>query len=169
MRKPRSDSKLKNLPQGTRDKIIAWCAMDGGLAGAREKCRGELKIATSERALSELVRWQAQQDELRAGNDLAIQALEWWRTNRPEAGADELRAAQFFALTMKAQASDDPYLSLKVLREQGRDMDRLLMTRRVKLLEERAAKAKAALEKVKSRGGLTPEAMKNIEEAARFL
>lgn len=44
-----------------------------------------------------------------------------------------------------------------------------LAERRVKLLEDNAAKAKAALEQVKTAGGMTPETLKIIEEAARLL
>lgn len=44
-----------------------------------------------------------------------------------------------------------------------------LTERRVKLLEENQAKAKAALEQVKSAGGMTPETLKIIEEAAKLL
>ena len=168
MRKPRSDSKLKNLPLAKREKIAAWCA-EGGLGVARAKCKSELGIATSERALSEFLRWQKREDELHTGNELAMQALDWWKANRPEADSEELRTAQFFALMMKAQAADDPELAIAVLKEQGKDLDRGIAYRRVKLLEENAAKAKAALEGIKSKGGLTPETLKQIEEAARLL
>lgn len=41
--------------------------------------------------------------------------------------------------------------------------------RRVALLEDNAAKAKAALETVKKTGGLTAETLRQIEEAARLL
>lgn len=167
MRKPRSDSKLKNLPEAQRRKIFTWCGK--GLAEARTLCKTELGIVTSERALSEFLRWQARADELSSGSDLAIQALDWWRKNRPEASEDELRAAQFFALTMKANAADDPELAIAVLREQGKDLDRGLAMRRVRILEDNAAKAKAALEGIKSKGGLTPETLARIEEAARML
>ena len=56
-----------------------------------------------------------------------------------------------------------------MLREQGKDLDRGIAYRRVKILEENAAKAKAALEGLKSKGGLTPETLARIEEAARLL
>ncbi len=168
MRKPRSDSKLKTLPAATREKIAAWCAA-GSLAEARERCRKELGVSTSEQRLSEFCKWQARADELRTGNELAMQALEWWKQNRPDAGADELRAAQFFALSMKATAGDDPELAIAVLREQGKDLDRGIAYRRVKILEDNAAKAKAALEGIKSKGGLTAETLARIEEAARLL
>lgn len=150
MRKPRSDSKLKNLPEATRRKIFAWCGK--GLAEARTICKAELGIVTSERALSEFMKWQARQDELQTGNDLALQALEWWRANRPEATEDELRAAQFFALSMKAQAADDPELAIAVLREQGKDLDRGLAMRRVKVLEAKMTEGREVLEDKK----LTP-------------
>ena len=145
MRKPRSDSKLKMLPAATREKIAAWCAA-GSLAEARERCRKELGISTSEQRLSEFCKWQARADELRTGNELAMQALEWWKANRPDAGADELRAAQFFALSMKAQAGDDPELAIAVLREQGKDLDRGLAARRVLVLEAKLSAGREVME-----------------------
>lgn len=151
MRKPRSDSKLKNLPLAKREKIAAWCA-ESGLGPARAKCKSELGIATSERALSEFLRWQKREDELHTGNELAMQALEWWKANRPEADAEELRTAQFFALMMKAQAADDPELAIAVLKEQGKDLDRGLAARRVKVLEAKFTEGREVLEDKK----LTP-------------
>jgi hypothetical protein len=50
-----------------------------------------------------------------------------------------------------------------------KDKDLSISERRVSLLEENAAKAKAALEGIKSKGGLTPETLKQIEEAAGLL
>lgn len=151
MRKPRSDSKLKTLPLAKRERIAAWCA-EGALGAARAKCKSELGIATSERALSEFAKWQKKDDELRLGNQTAIQALEWWKTNRPEADADELRTAQFFALLMKANAGDDPELALAVLKEQGKDLDRGLAARRVLVLEAKLSTGREVMEDKK----LTP-------------
>ena len=151
MRKPRSDSKLKNLPEATRRKIVAWCGK--GLAEARTICKAELGLVTSETRLSEFVKWQARQDELHTGNELAMQALEWWRTNRPGASEEEMRAAQFFALAMKAQNSDDPDLAIAFLREQGKDLDRGVAVRRVQLLEAKLNTGREVMEDKK----LTPE------------
>lgn len=50
-----------------------------------------------------------------------------------------------------------------------KEKDLALSERRVKLLEENAAKAKQQLEAVKQKGGLTPEVLREIEEAAKLL
>lgn len=50
-----------------------------------------------------------------------------------------------------------------------KDTDLQLAERRVVLLEDNAKKAKAALEQVKSKGGLSPSTLKQIEEAAALL
>jgi hypothetical protein len=50
-----------------------------------------------------------------------------------------------------------------------KEQDLKLAERRVLLLEDNAAKAKAALEGIKSKGGLTAETLKQIEEAAKLL
>ena len=50
-----------------------------------------------------------------------------------------------------------------------KDAEIALAVRRMNLLEENAAKAKQALEAVKKQGGLSPETLAQIEEAARLL
>lgn len=50
-----------------------------------------------------------------------------------------------------------------------KDEDLAQRDRRIRLLEDNAAKAKAALEGIKSKGGLTAETLREIEEAAGLL
>jgi hypothetical protein len=44
-----------------------------------------------------------------------------------------------------------------------------IQERRVELLEKKMAEAKQTLEQIKGRGGLTPETLRQIEEAAKIL
>lgn len=60
-------------------------------------------------------------------------------------------------------------LKLKQRALDQKDEDLRQRDRRITLLEDNAAKAKAALEGIKSKGGLTQETLKQIEEAARLL
>jgi hypothetical protein len=165
MKKPRSDSKLANLPEDQQEEISAWCKE--GFAVARDLCKARLNLSVSVRGLSEWHAWYRRQEQLRSGNERVLQTLEWFRKHRPQATADEIRAATF--LQLQTLHEDDPQIQLALLKEQGRDLDRKLATRRVKILEDNAAKAKAALEGLKSKGGLTAETLKTIEEAAGLL
>jgi len=165
MRKPRSDSKLANLSEKTQDEIFEWCKQ--GYEVARDLCKSKLSLSVSARCLCEWHRWRERQEKLRTGNARVFQTLEWFRKNRPAASPEEIRNATFLSLTLQHEGDKD--FQLQLLKEQGRDLDRDLSARRVALLEENAAKAKAALEGLKSKGGLTAETLKTIEEAAKLL
>jgi hypothetical protein len=60
-------------------------------------------------------------------------------------------------------------LKLKERALNQKDQDLALAERRVEMLEANATQAKAALEGIKSKGGLTPETLRQIEEAAKLL
>jgi len=165
MKKPRSDSKLANLPEETQAEIATWCIE--GLEVAKDMLHSKLGTSISLSALSCWYAWYRRQQSLQNGNARVLQTLEWYRANRPDAPASEIRNATFLTLSLIHEADKD--FQLQLLKEQGRDMDRDLAARRVQLLEENAAKAKAALEGLKSKGGLTAETLKTIEEAAGLL
>ena len=165
MSKPRSDSKLKNLSEKVQDEILEWCKQ--GFAVARDLCKAKLSLSVSVRCLCEWHKWRERQEKLREGNARVLQTLEWHRKNRPDASPEEIRNASFLSLSLRYEEDKD--FQLQLLKEQGRDLDRDLSARRVALLEENAAKAKAALEGLKNKGGLTAETLKTIEEAAGLL
>ena len=165
MKKPRSDSKLANLPEKVQDEIFEWCKQ--GYEVARDLCKAKRGLSVSGRCLSDWYHWRERQEKLRTGNARVLQTLEWFRKNRPSATPEEIRNASFLSLTL--QHEEDKDFQLQLLKEQGRDLDRDLSARRVALLEENAAKAKAALEGLKSKGGLTKETLRTIEEAAKLL
>ena len=83
----------------------------------------------------------------------------------------------FTKLAMKNHDADEyrqmEYLKLAKItagtKARQKDADLALASRRVALLEQNAAKAKEKLEAVKSAGGLTPETLREIEEAAKLL
>ena len=165
MKKPRSDSKLANLPEETQAEIAVWCKE--GLEIGRNLLASKKSISISVSALSCWYAWYQRQELLTKGNARVLQTLDWFRKNKPKASAEEIRNATF--LQLQTLHEDDPQIQLALLKEQGRDLDREISARRVKLLEDNAAKAKAALEGLKSKGGLTKETLKTIEEAAGLL
>lgn len=165
MKKPRSDSKLANLPEETQAEIAAWCKE--GLEVGRDLLLSKKGTSISVSALSCWYAWYRRQELLQSGNARVLQTLEWYRQNKPQATPEEIRAATF--LQLQTLHEEDPQIQLALLKEQGRDLDRGLAQRRVKILEENAAKAKAALEGLKTKGGLTAETLKTIEEAAGLL
>lgn len=166
MKKPRSDSKLANLPEDTQAEIAEWCRTNP-LEVVRDILLAQHKMSISLSALSCWFAWWRRQEQLKSGNARVMQSLEWMRKHKPGATREQMRDATFLALQLTHES--DPQIQLALLKEQGRDMDRELSARRVQLLEENAAKAKAALEGLKTKGGLTAETLKTIEEAAKLL
>lgn len=181
-RKPRVDKNkpvpplrvLKNLCSArpeVGEEIAAW-SEDGVSSSSDVRARIEERfgiVLSGDSTLSEWRSWWRQRLLLERGSSQTVEVLEWYRKNRPDAPPEELRSAQFMALSLRTEAEGDRSMQLAVLKEQGRDLDRTLASRRVELLESNAAKAKAALEGVKSKGGLTAETLRTIEEAARLL
>ena len=149
MRKPRSDSKLANLPEETQDEIAAWCRE--GLEVGREMLHAKMGVSISLGALSSWLAWYRRQSALKSGNARVLQTLEWFRKNKPAASPEEIRSATFLQLSLLHE--EDPEIQIQLLKEQGRDLDRELSARRVRILEDNAAKAKEVLSDAK----LSPE------------
>src|SRR5262245_4973689 len=114
-RKPRSDSKLKNLPQDVQDRIASWCQEDG-LQSACSRCASELQppISTTMKALSLFMQWRAVQDrketltELFARADANAKAVEdLLRKDFPGATAETLAAAGQMVFTLQASQAKD--------------------------------------------------------------
>lgn len=120
-KKPRGDSKLKNLPEERQEQIFEWCRKS--FAHARRQL-AEDGLMVSGRALSEWHSWYRRKSKLELGNNRVLQALEWYRRNRPDATPEEIRRAQLMALSLQAEAEDDKKLQLAVAKETGKDLDR---------------------------------------------
>lgn len=125
MKKPRSDSKLANLPEEAQAEIFTWCKE--GLEVARDMLKAQKDISISLGALSSWRAWYYQQQELRIGNAGVVAILDWFKTNKPDASQSEIRTAMLMGLSLKAQARDDMGAALDVLKEQGKDLDRGLV------------------------------------------
>lgn len=183
--KPRSDSKLKTLPEERQEQIIAWSmerkteTCPGGLQHAREQLAADgIKVSLS--TLSEFVSWWRLQRRFAAASARAKQIEEMLREQDPSMSPEKVREMGQKIFTLEAVESGDAetFIGLETLALKQRsaetryqiDSEKLRQSeRRIVLLEENAAKAKAALEGLKSKGGLTAETLKTIEEAAGLL
>lgn len=191
MRKPHARSRLKTLPPdkqrelfehltaNTLEETEAWLAT-GALTGE--------SLDTQRSSLSEFFAWYPLASQLHAAANmtdmLKAELKELPGLNLDEEQLSKAGQAIFETIAIKNQDSD-LYTALRKLRQndsalklkgrgdskkaEQKDRELELTERRVKLLEENQAKAKAALETVKSRGGLTPETLRQIEEAASLL
>lgn len=185
--KPRSDSRLKLLPDDRQEQIIEWCETPksetcvGGLQFAREQLAAD-GVKVSVTTLSDFYSWY----QLRRGYELAAEHAEQQKALMVEfdpSATDRAEAFGDFVFLQEALKLKDPkaFVALGNLRENrksrqlreridSRKLD--LAERRVVLLEQRMAEAKAKLTaamQANHKGGLTPETLRQIEEAAALL
>lgn len=183
MRKKRSDDKLTQLNAEQQTKLWDWMSTHGlSYMAIRNLVRTEFGVETSTRALStwweEKATEESTERNLRAvsvANNLGAQISE----NLPQI-TNALKAQ----LTQRAfevvQSGGDPKLIEAFMSVVGginkAELDKAKITIDVKKLEQRVreyeeknAAAKAALSQVASKGGLTPETVREIEEAAKLL
>lgn len=192
-RKTRRDAKLERLTPEQRTAVESWLAEDGAQSCV-QRLSSELGITVSQSTLYEtLARWRAERKfsaiELiaRAQAEQEAAARGGLTTEQMEEAIDrhfiglaavaedtdlykELRYLRIADQTAKSNARiAEAKLEQKDKQIAQKDRDLGLAERRVKLLEDNAAKAKAQLEAVKKQGGLSPETLAQIEEAARLL
>lgn len=181
MPKPRSDAKLKSLPPNQRDMLIRWLVDENvSYEKARERLREDFGVETSTGALSAFYSNECFTVRYGQARDLA-ETIGQAMTSEPEKFDEATIAMVKQKAFERAVAKDGDIKELAILagiltdtaklRIKEKEVD--LASRRVGLLEEKAAQAKAQLESalagVKTRGGLTPETLKQIEEAAALL
>jgi hypothetical protein len=188
---------LKTLPDDQQDIIASWCSQ-GTLESAVSRCLSELGIKTNIDSMSKFHRAHVAKKELQEhfaiAESFATSVEEMLRNQFPDATPEKIAAAGQLVFTMKAANSGDSkeFRELEYLRVSKdtlaanirnneakvkqkerqltqKDRDLQLAERRVALLEENAAKAKAQLEGLKTKGGLTPETLAAIEQAAAML
>ena len=191
MRKPHARSRLKILPpeqqkalfehlsKHTLEETEAWLAT-GALTGE--------SLDTSRSPLSEFFAWYPLASRLRGAADLTNVVKEVLRDS-PDLDLDEeklSKAGQTIFEKIAIETEDSElYTALRRLRQndsalklkargdtkkaEQKDRELELATRRVALLERNAAKAKEQLTKIVEKGGLSPEALKQIEQAAKIL
>jgi len=185
-RKPRSDSKLKNLSLEKQEQLAEWLRTpktgdcEGGIRFAMRKCLEEWDLAVGKNAVSEFLPWWDSQEQLRSDNNLVEDFQEFVSTQTQ--GHDPEKAREFLlqAIAFRNYQRGEDKTAMMALSEQGRaklEREKVNVAwertrqsdRRIRLLEQNAAEAKAKLEEVKSKGGLTDETLRKIEEAAKLL
>lgn len=176
MKKPRSDSKLKNLPAEQQARIADWCAQDS-LQSAASRCASEMQLSVSLNTVSEFYAWWKLKATFSQAEAHAKTVEEMLRKTFPGATPEKIAAAGQLVFTMQAANAGDAeeFRAMEQLRvtkesatanariaeaklKQGaqkiaqKDQDLKLVERRVKLLEDREAKTREVL----GDGDLTP-------------
>jgi hypothetical protein len=182
--KVRSDAWWAGFPEERLDQIAEWCKAPkteespGGLQHAREQLAADgVKVSLS--AVVRFFSWYRLQSNF-AGCENFARSVEEALKKTPGLTADAISAAGQVAFTAAATARQDPeefremeYLRLAketaATKARQKDQDLKLAERRVRVLEEKIQKAKEELTKIASKGGLTPETLRQIEEAAKLL
>lgn len=171
----RADAKLKNLPGEVLDELWRFRnPEDDGEKLTLEAVLVELKngygIEVSISTLSEFYKWLRFKRRMESGRKITDQVMEQMKRD-PSMTLERMHDAAQFVFTNATLDHDDPktYLALAKLRLDAEKVKN--DQRRIKLLEENAASAKAKLESVvtQNKGGLTAETLKIIEEAAGLL
>ena len=174
--KARSDSLFAKLKPAQREELFTLLVEQGaGLADGITLLK-KWGVSSSAPALSRFISshgmsWRIDRAKA-AAQATRGQLPKDWETERKRALAQkefeltfrDLSAKEWYML--KSAELDERQMRLKELVEPAKLE---IASRRVALLEENAAKAKAALEGLKSKGGLTAETLRTIEEAAKLL
>ncbi len=173
-RKPRSDSKLDNLPElqllELRDGLLSGWKYDEALSWLSTDCGVESSLSALstffKRHCSPVMRDRRQIAALKAETLVEEAGKTDW-------SAATLELVKQVSFEMLSREDFDPktverFLKV-VLKAEAQDVDE----RKLALLEAKAAEAKDKLDaitnKAKSKGGLTEETLKQIEEAAGLL
>lgn len=159
--KPRSDSKLKTLPEERQEQIVAWARTQktedhpGGLAYAREQLAADgLKVSMS--TLSEFVSWYALQQRFAKAASRANQVADLLQQRNPDMEPEHVRklAQSIFTLEALDSGDADTFVSLehlKLSQDSARTKFSLeerklaLAERRVKVMERKLDQLKGAL------------------------
>lgn len=195
----RSDAKLKNLPAEALEDLWRFRnPEEGGTKLTLEEIAVEIPLrygfTVSLSTLSEFYSWLRQKKRVEAAAERANQAKLKYAEMNPGAALEELQTVGQFIFTSETMENGDVlnfarlrklWLQEKavaqkdqIIAQKDRALDQQDKTieqnnRRITLLETAAAEAKAKLlaltSSAQSRGGLTPETLKQIEEAAGLL
>lgn len=173
----RTDAKLKRLPWEVQEQIWRFRNPQDGedpmtFTDILAWLLKEHACKSSAGAMSNYYPWLKMRMRMLAAQERANQAREEMARD-PNATPESIaRVGQMvFTSEMVEDRNVKAFVELERLRLQHRLADQ--DERKLKLLEERSADAKAKLEAItsaaKSQGGLSPETLKQIEEAAGLL
>jgi len=165
---PTDWQRLKALPCEAREELFALRESLSASA-ILERIEREYGLQVLPQRLSDFWRWQASQIELERLNADADQFREAFAREGVGASPEEIHIRTVDYLRMKGVREDDEKMLKFAVSEARKAIELERDGRRLAILEGNAERAKAALEGVKSRGGLSAETLQAIEEAAKLL
>lgn len=186
MKKARGDSFLKTLPAGRRDQVWGWLQ-----ANTQERTRGLIReqmadavaewekangrtLAMSGAAFTDFVEWYPLTMALKDAATLADQLKAALKEN-PEINLDDdqlAKAGQMLFEGIAISSRDSKlFVALKRLRQDAAALgiEEKKLRQKVREYEEKAARAREQLEKVRATGGLSAETLAEVEEAIKLL
>lgn len=177
-KKPRADSKLKNLPEHIQEGM--WQLLHPADAETKAYTLEDLGghvfdlhgISVGLATLSEWRSWYSLKRRMEQAAERADQARLELAKSGDYSPEDIERVAQTVFTAETLQAGDvESYVKLAALGLKRRALDH--DARKLKLMEEKSAAAKAAIEaatsKAKAGGGISEETLRELEEAAKLL
>jgi hypothetical protein len=173
----RSDAKLKNLPAEALEDLWRFRnPEEGGTKLPLEEIAVEIPLrygfTVSLSTLSEFYSWLRQKKRVEAAAERASQAR-LQLAKDPDMTPEGLRKVGQMIFTSEMIEGGDVKAFVELVKLQLQAQALEINARKLKLLEDSAAEAKAKLlaltSSAQSRGGLTPETLKQIEEAAGLL
>lgn len=179
MRKPRSDSKLLSLSEEKQAQLVEWLLAGMPYHEAQKLVEKEFGIRCSLSAFSGFYSVCCQQHLLRRRDQAVSTANEVAAMAEKNPGQfdtatiDAIRQKAFeLAISPAASAKDVKALFSLITKTRDQELKAQqieLERRRVEMLEAKLAAVATAVAQAKTSGGLTPETLARIEEAAKLL
>lgn len=173
MKKPRGDAKLKTLPDALQEELfqlLRRTTAEKAAAWLLEKHA----VKTSAGSLSEFFSWYPRSGWLKQASNFS-DTLQATLKNLPALKVTAAEAEQIAQVNFEILAAQnrDPDLFMALQHGKLKKAELALKESKHRLAleqsEEKRASAKAKLEGLKSKGGLSAETLKQIEEAAAIL
>lgn len=145
-RKPRSDAKLKTLPDEQQELLWEFLNTEGnGVRDAVPFCKSEFDLETSTGALSGWWRWYSLKKELDAAEAATTQATLFYKERNPDASPEDLAEAGNMMFMASAMQSKDPKAWFFVLKNYT-DLEKVKLDR--DKLEQRIREYEAKVKQV---------------------
>lgn len=173
MKKPRGDAKLKTLPDAQQLEIYELLRVKRGVE-VKAYIAEKLGVETSVGALSDFYHWYPLTRRIEQAKSFASQLREDLQ-KLPDLQMDADKLSQIAQVAFEARAVQDQdselYVALRKRRQ--KDAELALQESKHKLelekYQEKISAAKQSLERAKSKGGLSADTLKLIEEQLKLL
>lgn len=161
--------RLRELPEAVQEELFLR-AQEVSAKTLIAEIRAQHGVeGLSEQRLSDFWRWLDGRRKLRQMQEDAEQFRAAFALEGVAASPEDIHIRTVDYLRMKGLREDDEKTLKFAVGEARRAIELERDGRRLAILEGNAERAKAALEGVKSRGGLSAETLQAIEEAAKLL